>query len=107
MVSEQEEILGARVPLLKIVEKETQIAMDISFNVLDGVKAIEPIKALIKKHPPLRPLVLIVKSYLRERGLNETYKGGIGSFLLLVLIVAFLQQERKEQGTAFANATLG
>ena len=107
MVHRREEILDARVPILKLVERETRVEMDIAFNVLDGFKAVQPIKALIAKYPPLKPLVLVVKAFLRERRLNETYRGGIGSFLLVLLTTAFLQQLCKENKDALAKTTLG
>ncbi len=106
-ISEQEEILGAKVPILKITEKATKIPMDICFNMLDGCKAIEPIKALLKKYPPLKPLVLVIKTFLRERKLNETYRGGIGSFLLIVMVVAFLQYQCKDKGRSLKDMNLG
>ena len=96
-ILEQEEILSAKIPLLKITLKENFVSVDISFNVIDGCKAIEPIKELLKKYPQLRPLVLTIKAFLRQRKLNETYKGGIGSFLLIVMIVGFLQYQSKKK----------
>ena len=41
--------------------------------------------------PMLRPLVLVLKYYLKQRGLAETYSGGIGSFLLCVMALRSLQ----------------
>lgn len=94
-------------PILKIIEKQTQIPMDITFNIIDGYQAVNPIKQLMKKYPPLKPLALVIKAFLRERKLNETYKGGVGSFLLVILVVAFLQFERKELEDDFYKKTLG
>lgn len=53
--------------------------------------------------PQLRPLVLVLKYFLLQKGLNETYlgaylsmyhwsfKGGLGSYTLLLSVVSFLQ----------------
>jgi len=106
-ISEQEEILGAKVPILKIVEKSTSVSLDISFNILDGCKSIEPIKSLLRKFPQLKPLVLVIKTFLRERKLNETYRGGIGSFLVILMVVAFLQYQCKDKGKKLKEMNLG
>jgi len=79
--------------------------MDISFNVSDGYCAIEPTKQLCEKYIALKPLVIIMKAFLRQKGLNDTHIGGIGSFLLLVLVTAFLQYTIKENQEK--NITLG
>lgn len=89
-------ILGAKVPILKIVELHTGIHMDISFNASDGYCAVKPIKQLRDKYPALKSLVIVIKAFLRQKDLNETHTGGIGSFLLVVLVTAFLQYHIKE-----------
>jgi non-canonical poly(A) RNA polymerase PAPD5/7 len=45
--------------------------------------------------PPLRPLTFVLKYFLAARGLNEPYSGGAGSFMLQLLIVAFLQHRER------------
>ena len=39
----------------------------------------------------IAPLALVIKQYLCQRALNEVYRGGIGSYALLLIIVSFLQ----------------
>eukprot|EP00826_Nyctotherus_ovalis_P028128 TRINITY_DN2215_c0_g2_i5.p1 TRINITY_DN2215_c0_g2~~TRINITY_DN2215_c0_g2_i5.p1 ORF type:complete len:306 (+),score=80.66 TRINITY_DN2215_c0_g2_i5:48-920(+) len=89
-------IFSAKVPILKIVKPKTGIHMDISFNAPDGYCAVKPIKQLCDKYPPLKLLAITMKAFLRQKGLNDTHIGGIGSFLLVVLITAFLQFSAKE-----------
>lgn len=103
VILEEEEILSARVPLLKIIEKSTLVNIDISFNATDGVKAVETVKQLIKKYPPLKQLVITIKAFLKERKLNETYKGGIGSFLLIVMTVGYIQHSSKQKKLRSTN----
>ena len=94
VISSYTNIPRARIPLLKIV-LSTGISMDISFNVADGYCAVRPTKVLIDKYSALRPLVILMKAFLRQRALNNTHSKGIGSFLLVVLITAFLQYQDK------------
>lgn len=44
--------------------------------------------------PPLRPLVLVVKAFLRQKGLNEVYTGGLSSYSIFLMVLAHLQAER-------------
>ena len=41
--------------------------------------------------PSLRPLVLLLKYFLHQRGLNEVFSGGIGSYALILMTAHFLQ----------------
>lgn len=43
------------------------------------------------KMPELLPMTLVLKQFLREQGLNHPYKGGLSSYSLTLLIIAFLQ----------------
>lgn len=44
-------------------------------------------------------MILILKSFLKSRQLNETYHGGVGSFLLTMLVTSYLQREYKQGDT--------
>ncbi|EOA13184.1 hypothetical protein CARUB_v10026211mg [Capsella rubella] len=84
-------IAKARVPIIKFVEKKSNIAFDLSFDMDNGPKAAEFIQDAVSKLPPLRPLCLILKVFLQQRELNEVYSGGIGSYALLAMLIAFLK----------------
>jgi len=43
----------------------------------------------------LRPLTLIIKYYLKQHYLNDTWTGGIGSYTLVILIISYLQMRPK------------
>ncbi|XP_059301184.1 uncharacterized protein LOC132053251 isoform X1 [Lycium ferocissimum] len=96
-------ISKARVPIIKFVEKKSGISFDISFDVENGPKAAEFIKDAMSSWPPLRPLCLILKVFLQQRELNEVYTGGIGSYALLVMLIAMLQNHRSGQASAEQN----
>lgn len=91
MVSKLEVIAKARVPIIKLTHKETGIAVDISFNHTSGIESGEYINECLKKFPVLRPLTIALKLFLQQRGVNETFSGGIGSFLLQLMIISMLQ----------------
>ncbi len=89
-------IKSAKVPLIKITEKTTNFNFDISFNKLDGVNQLREIQKGLECYPELKHLILILKCFLKQRELNETYSGGIGSFLLFCLLVTYLREIRRE-----------
>ncbi|KAG1674852.1 hypothetical protein FOA52_015240 [Chlamydomonas sp. UWO 241] len=82
----------ARVPIIKFETVDYgNLAFDISFDVPNGPQAAVLVKDFIGEWPMLRPLVLVLKLFLQQRELNEVYTGGIGSYALITLLIAFLQ----------------
>lgn len=90
-----EALKHTKVPLIKMVDKLSGVNVDISFNRTNGVYCVKLVKYLQKKYPELRPLILVLKAFLKSRALNETYTGGIGSFLLTMLATSYLQRQYK------------
>ncbi|KAJ3704269.1 hypothetical protein LUZ61_007974 [Rhynchospora tenuis] len=91
IASKMQVIAKARVPIVKFVERNSKIAFDISFDLDGGPKAADFIKNAVRQLPPLRPLSLILKVFLQQRELNEVFSGGIGSYALLTMLIAYLQ----------------
>jgi non-canonical poly(A) RNA polymerase PAPD5/7 len=50
----------------------------------------------VKDYPYIRPILYILKYYLRQRNLNEVYSGGLSSFLLFNLLFSYIQYISKE-----------
>lgn len=86
------------VPIVKLKCRKTGLSCDITFNREDCYKGVATSLALQAQYPELRPLYFVLKVFLRERGsLDKTKKGGVCSFMLLNLIVSYLQTSYKEQ----------
>lgn len=81
----------ASVPIVKLVDKKTEIKVDISFNMSNGVKSAELIKTYMEQFPVLSKLVYVLKQFLLERDLNEVFTGGISSYSLILMCISFLQ----------------
>eukprot|EP00741_Cyanophora_paradoxa_P003034 tig00000663_g2946.t1 len=90
-VSKMQVIGKARVPIVKFVDTETGVPVDICFGQESGPQNVPFIREHIEKMPALRPLIVVMKYFLLQRALNETYTGGIGSYLLFVICVSHLQ----------------
>ncbi|MFT7807025.1 non-canonical poly(A) RNA polymerase PAPD5-like isoform X1 [Arapaima gigas] len=96
----------ATVPIIKLTDSYTEVKVDISFNVQNGVKAAQLIKEFKKKYPVLPYLVLVLKQFLLQRDLNEVFTGGIGSYSLFLMVVSFLQLHYREDASS-PNANVG
>mmetsp|Transcript_112726 Transcript_112726/g.318587 ORF Transcript_112726/g.318587 Transcript_112726/m.318587 type:complete len:815 (-) Transcript_112726:126-2570(-) len=107
-VSKLEIIQSAKVPVLKLQQRSTGLMADLIFNRLDGLETSRFIREQIELFPALVPLVLFIKLYLLQRGLSDTYTGGMGSFLLVVVVLSFLQRHPSARDTQIhAKTTLG
>lgn len=91
-----EVLLNAKVPIIKFTHGPSQVDFDITFNELSGVQNAEEVAQALKIHPEIKYLLMIMKLVLRQRKMNNTFTGGIGSFLLMCIILAFLRQYKKD-----------
>ncbi|XP_041931713.1 terminal nucleotidyltransferase 4A isoform X1 [Alosa sapidissima] len=81
----------ATVPIIKLTDQETEVKVDISFNVETGVKAARFIKDYVKRYTVLPYLIFVLKQFLLQRDLNEVFTGGISSYSLILMVISFLQ----------------
>ncbi|VDM43130.1 unnamed protein product [Toxocara canis] len=81
----------AFVPIVKMVDKDTKIFLDISFNTVQGVRAANYIEQMKSRYPVLEPLVLVLKQFLMQRQLNQVFTGGLSSYGLILMLISFLQ----------------
>lgn len=96
----------ASVPIVKLTDARSDIKVDISFNMNNGVKSAELIQYYKKRYPSLAKLVLVLKQFLLERDLNEVFTGGISSYSLILMTISFLQLHRRADAH-LPNANLG
>ena len=88
-------IIGrARIPIIKL-RTRNNVSVDISISDSSGTQAAQYISVQSSKYPPMRPLVLVLKSYLKAQRLNDVATGGLSSYSLCNMVVAHLQEELK------------
>lgn len=86
------------VPVIKFKTAERagvcSVNLDISFESAGhrGLDSNKLVSSLMQTYPSLRPLVLVLKSFLTRRGLCEAFTGGLSSYALLLLTTRFLQE---------------
>lgn len=91
-----EVIENTRIPLVKLTHGPTDISIDVCFNQKKGVQAAALMHQYMEALSPLRPLTFVLKKFMASRGLNQPYTGGVGSFLLQMMILAFLQHRERD-----------
>jgi len=80
------------VPVIKLKTGQN-LSLDITFynSNHSGKKSRELISAYIQKYPQLKPMALFLKELLAQNSLNNPFKGGLGSYCLVIMIISFLQ----------------
>jgi non-canonical poly(A) RNA polymerase PAPD5/7 len=68
-------ISGAKVPIVKMIDGKSGCTVDISFNVGNGPENTRIVQKYLKEIPLLRPMILLLKYFLQQRGLNVTFSG--------------------------------
>ena len=107
-------IAKAKVPIVKFVTIYGQFNVDISINQGNGVHAGKIVNGFLNdmhgrgQGLVLRGLIMITKLFLSQRGLNEVFTGGLGSYSIVCLAVSFLQMHPKiRRGEIDAEKNLG
>lgn len=83
-------------PVIKFEDSLSRIKVDIIINSTAGVGSAEEVNRMAIAQPALRPLSLILKYYLAQRGLNEVFTGGLGGYAIICLVMSFLQVASKK-----------
>ncbi|KAI0417778.1 hypothetical protein F5X98DRAFT_133222 [Xylaria grammica] len=102
-----EAITRAKVPLLKYTDEYTGLKVDISFEKMDGYKAIDTFRKWKEQYPAMPPLVAMIKHFLLMRHLNEPVNGGIGGFTVICMVVHLLQMMPQVQSGSMKDDHLG
>ncbi|KAH9599956.1 PAP/25A-associated [Trypanosoma melophagium] len=84
-------ILKTKVPLVKFQHRLSLLDVDISINAGDGQRNSAIVVDMLQQFPEARPLIVVVKYFLQQRGMHEPYHGGLGSFATTLLVISFLQ----------------
>ena len=81
----------ARIPILRYVDEDRGVKVDLCVNRDDGVRAVAVMREYGERYRAVRPLVLALKMMLKRVGLSEVYSGGINSYTLQLMAIFFLQ----------------
>ena len=89
----------AKVPIIKIktTKEFGNIMIDITLQTKDhfGLKCVNLVKKLKKEYDTLEILLFPLKTMLKFSELNDPYNGGLSSYALILMIVYFLEYQKK------------
>ena len=95
-------IRHASVPIMRCMHVAT--GLDVQIQAMAPYQAAHEYKlASLSEFPSLRPLYIILRSFLELRNLTTVFEGGLGSYSILVMIVTAL----KHSSGRFASDDLG
>lgn len=81
---------------MKFTIEPYNIDIDVCFDQPGGPESADLMHRFMGSMAPLRPLTFVLKYFLASRDLNKPYTGGIGSYMLQLMIVSFLQHRSRE-----------
>ena len=81
---------------VEAVHIPVDISMDGPHNT--GVASTAMLQVFLRAFPPLGPVVVLLKEFLRNRGLNDPYTGGLGSYGLVLMVLFPLIRQVRRQG---------
>lgn len=87
--SQDIEFINANCPILRGTCINTGINFDICFNKRSGLKAIELVRNVVDNNTIIKQAVIFIKILLKIKSLNETFTGGMCSFLVFHLVYYF------------------
>ncbi|XP_037085910.1 terminal nucleotidyltransferase 4B-like [Pollicipes pollicipes] len=96
----------AAVPLIKLTDMRTNVKVDISFNMTNGLISANRIKQYQAEYPHMPKLVMVLKQFLMQRELNQVFTGGISSYSIILMVVSFLQTHERALAV-FPGCNLG
>ncbi|MBW0470909.1 hypothetical protein O181_010624 [Austropuccinia psidii MF-1] len=75
---------------------------------VDGYEFEKEARKVVEELGAAKCLILVIKSVLKQRGMNEVFTGGLGSYSIICLVVSFLQLHPKiQRGDIDPNKNLG
>lgn len=86
-----------------IVSKPINIDITLWTESHNGPPCVDLVKSYLAESQLIEPLILVLKSMLKEWGFNDAYTGGLSSYALFLMIVSFLQEKKKPTSRAEVN----
>lgn len=83
----QDEILKIKFDII-FQKKEDNISQ------ISPLQSVDFVKNSLLEYPEIKPLILIMKRYMKVLKLNNSFKGGLSSYSLFLLLFSFIKKER-------------
>eukprot|EP01001_Neometanema_parovale_P011793 NODE_804_length_2074_cov_79.589954_g765_i0.p1 GENE.NODE_804_length_2074_cov_79.589954_g765_i0~~NODE_804_length_2074_cov_79.589954_g765_i0.p1 ORF type:complete len:571 (-),score=88.56 NODE_804_length_2074_cov_79.589954_g765_i0:362-1996(-) len=102
--AEVQVIASAKVPIIKFMHVPTGVWIDVSFCPAHSLQSANLAKELLLKYPIAEPLALVLRVLLHQYNLDCPYRGGLGSYGVLLMTVSYLRIAQHSTGTDIAAA---
>lgn len=85
------------------------VKIDISFvnPSVYNENVVDYIKNQVKMSPEITPLIHVLKRFLTIKKLNSCFNGGLASFSLLLLIIAYIRYPKTNSMTTLGQILIG
>ena len=88
-------IKNATIPVLKLTSNNdygnTKIDITVKGNKHSGLNCVMAVRQYLIYYRPLKPIMLVLKQLLYVSDLNDPYQGGLNSYGLILMVIAFIQ----------------
>ena len=71
--------------------EKMQIDISIQEEKHFGLKCVALVKSYLSEYVVLEPLILALKTILKNANLNDPYTGGLSSYGLILMVVSYIQ----------------
>ncbi|XP_031551888.1 poly(A) RNA polymerase GLD2-like isoform X2 [Actinia tenebrosa] len=88
---EGNQVIFATVPIIKFVDSVSRCECDININNHVGIRNTFLIKAYCKVDQRVGPLVMVVKTWAKKHGINDSKDGTLSSYALTLMVIHYLQ----------------
>ena len=90
-------IESTSIPIIKIFTTAEYERMQIDISIQEdkhfGLKCVSLVKSYLNEYVVLEPLILALKTILKNANLNDPYTGGLSSYGLILMVVSFIQSK--------------
>ena len=86
------------IPIIKIITSNDFGSIHLNISIEDdkhyGLKCVNLVKSYLKEYNVLLPLILALKTILKNANLNKNNLGGLSSYGLILMVVSYIQSKR-------------
>ena len=81
-------------PVLKLemtdAFEHTKLDITVQDSRHQGLKCVELVNKFLEYYPQIKSIILVLKQFLKNINKNDPYKGGLSSYALILMVVAYI-----------------
>lgn len=110
-ITEHKFIENTAIPIITLVSSREYLSFKIDISIQEekhyGLKCVKLVQNYIQKYDVLEPLIISLKTILKNSNLNNPYSGGLSSYGLILMVVSFLQYQHDSNLFKYDEYRLG